>query len=37
VSFAPMAMIFEFRDGKISRHRVYLDQGEALRLARLPQ
>jgi uncharacterized protein len=28
---APMGQIFDFRDGKISRVRTYLDHGEALR------
>jgi ketosteroid isomerase-like protein len=32
---APMGMVFEFRGGRCSRHRVYLDPGEALRAAGL--
>jgi ketosteroid isomerase-like protein len=32
---APMAVVYDFRDGKISRSRVYLDHGEALRAAGL--
>jgi len=32
---APIGVIFEFRDGKISRSRSYLDHGEALRAAGL--
>jgi ketosteroid isomerase-like protein len=32
---APTAAIYDFRDGKISRIRLYLDRGEALRAAGL--
>lgn len=32
---APMAIIVDFRDGKIARTRTYLDQSEALRAAGL--
>ncbi len=32
---APAGMLFEFRGGKISRDRTYLDHGEALRAAGL--
>jgi ketosteroid isomerase-like protein len=31
---SPSGVIFDFRDGKISRMRAYLDHGEALRAAR---
>ena len=31
----PMTQIFEFRDGRMSRARTYLDHGEALRAAGL--
>jgi ketosteroid isomerase-like protein len=34
---APTAAILDFRDGKVSRIRLYLDQGEALRAAELPE
>jgi ketosteroid isomerase-like protein len=34
---APTAAILDFRDGEISRIRLYLDQGEALRAARLSE
>ncbi len=34
---APMAVVYDFRDGKISRSRVYLDHGEALRAAGLSE
>jgi ketosteroid isomerase-like protein len=34
---AAMGQIFDFRDGKISRVRTYLDHGEALRAAGLQQ
>jgi uncharacterized protein len=32
---APMGMVFDFRDGKCWRHRVYLDPAEASRAAGL--
>jgi len=32
-----MAQIFEFRDGRMSRARTYLDHGEALRAAGLTE
>jgi ketosteroid isomerase-like protein len=34
---APTAAILDFRDGEISRIRLYLDQGEALRAAGLSE
>lgn len=34
---APMGMIVDFRDGKISRARNYLDQAETLRVAELSE
>jgi ketosteroid isomerase-like protein len=34
---AAMGQIFDFRDGKIARVRTYLDHGEALRAAGLPE
>jgi ketosteroid isomerase-like protein len=34
---APLGAVFEFRDGKISRMRAFLDQGEALRAAGLSE
>jgi ketosteroid isomerase-like protein len=34
---AAMGQIFAFRDGKIARVRTYLDHGEALRAAGLPE
>jgi ketosteroid isomerase-like protein len=34
---APLGAVFEFRDGKISRMRAFLDHGEALRAAGLPE
>jgi ketosteroid isomerase-like protein len=34
---APMGMLFDFRDGKCWRHRVYLQPAEALRAAGLSQ
>jgi ketosteroid isomerase-like protein len=34
---APMGMIVDFRDGKISRARDYLDQAETLRVAELSE
>ena len=34
---APAGMLFEFRGGKISRDRTYLDHGEALRAAGLSE
>ncbi len=33
---APLAMILDFRDGKLSRVRTYLEHGEALRAVELP-
>ena len=34
---SPSGIIFDFRDGKISRMRAYLDHGEALRAAGLTE
>ena len=34
---APLGMVFDFRGGKVSRARTYLDQGEALRAAGLAE
>jgi ketosteroid isomerase-like protein len=34
---SPLAIIFDFRDGKISRSRAFLDHGEALRAAGLAE
>jgi ketosteroid isomerase-like protein len=34
---SPMGMIFDFRDGKCWRHRVYLDHDEALRATGLSE
>jgi ketosteroid isomerase-like protein len=34
---APLGMVFEFRDGKVSRVQTYLDHGEALRAAGLAE
>jgi ketosteroid isomerase-like protein len=34
---APLGMLFEFRDGQVSRMRGYLDRGEALRAAGLSE
>ena len=33
----PLGVIYDFRDGRVSRVRTYLDHGEALRAARLPE
>jgi len=34
---APLGMVFDFRGGKVSRARTYLDHGEALRAAGLTE
>jgi ketosteroid isomerase-like protein len=34
---APLGMVFDFRDDKVSRVRTYLDHGEALRAAGLAE
>ena len=34
---APLAIIFDFRDGKMSRSKAYLDHDEALRAAGLAE
>jgi ketosteroid isomerase-like protein len=34
---APLGMVFDFRGGKVSRARTYLDHGEALRAAGLSE
>jgi ketosteroid isomerase-like protein len=36
-SDSPWGGVYDFRDGKISRIRTYLDHGEALRAAGLPE
>jgi len=33
----PLGVIYDFRDGRVSRVGTYLDHGEALRAARLPE
>jgi ketosteroid isomerase-like protein len=35
--YSPLAIIFDFRDGKMSRSKAYLDRGEALRAAGLDE
>ena len=34
---SPIGVVFDFRDGKMSRVRAYLDHGEALRAAGLSE